>query len=103
MSSWQFATESAADAAIRERLGARELELTGSSDPSNIEHEGHRAMFADVLAAVESGGKPLIDGHEGRQSVELILAIYEAAQSGCTVQLPLAADPPTIRTLHGDG
>jgi UDP-N-acetyl-2-amino-2-deoxyglucuronate dehydrogenase len=60
-------------------------------------------MFADVLAAVEGGGKPLIDGHEGRRSVELILAIYEAAHSGQMVQLPLDTDPPAIRKLHGMG
>jgi hypothetical protein len=35
----------------------------------------------------------LVDGPEGRRSVELILAIYKAAETGRAVKLPLSADP----------
>jgi UDP-N-acetyl-2-amino-2-deoxyglucuronate dehydrogenase len=35
----------------------------------------------------------MIDGAEGRRSVELILAIYKSAQTGKPVKLPLTADP----------
>ena len=37
--------------------------------------------------------KPAIDGHEGRRSVEIILGVYKAAETGKTVKLPLKADP----------
>jgi hypothetical protein len=35
----------------------------------------------------------LADGREGRRSVELILAIYQSAETGKTVRLPLPRDP----------
>ena len=34
-----------------------------------------------------------VDGHEGRRSVEIILGIYKAAETGKAVKLPLASDP----------
>ena len=34
------------------------------------------------------GTGTLIDGREGRKSVEIVLAIYESAQSGKMVRLP---------------
>ena len=43
--------------------------------------------------AIKKGTKPAIDGLEGRRSVEIILAIYKAAETGRTVKLPLATDP----------
>ena len=41
----------------------------------------------------QEGHQPLIDGPEGRRSVEIILAIYKAAETGGAVTLPLAGDP----------
>ena len=40
------------------------------------------------------GIAPGVDGLEGRRSVEIILAIYESAETGQAVKLPLAGDPP---------
>jgi len=40
-----------------------------------------------MMYSVETGGNPLIDGVEGRKSVEIIIAIYESANSGKTVRL----------------
>ena len=65
----------------------------GAADPAAIGHHGHTAMFKDVLNAIQRGTPPLVDGHEGRRSVEVILAIYKAAESGRAVQLPLKSDP----------
>ena len=36
---------------------------------------------------------PLVDGIEGRKSVEIILAIYQSAWTGKAVKMPLAKDP----------
>ena len=46
-----------------------------------------------MLSAIKKGDKPLVDGPEGRRSVEMILAIYKAAETGKAVTLPLPADP----------
>jgi UDP-N-acetyl-2-amino-2-deoxyglucuronate dehydrogenase len=65
----------------------------GAADPAAIGHHGHTAMFKDVLKAIKNGTRPLIDGAEGRRSVELILAVYKAAETGRAVALPLKGDP----------
>jgi len=65
----------------------------GAADPAAIGHHGHTEQFKDVLSAIENNTKPSIDGPEGRRSVEIILAIYKAAEAGQTVKLPLQSDP----------
>ena len=49
---------------------------------------GHRALLEDFLRAIETGGRPLCDGREGRRSVELVQAVYESARTGQAVELP---------------
>jgi predicted dehydrogenase len=57
--------------------------------------EGHTGQIGNVLSALESpGGRVLIDGHEGRKTLEIITAIYESAITGSRVALPLAPDDP---------
>ena len=90
---WDFAESVADDAAIREAMANRLSGGGGAADPTAIGHHGHAKQFADVLDAIHSGRKPLIDGTEGRRSVEIILAIYQAAETGQAIQLPLAVDP----------
>lgn len=90
---WEFAKSTKQDAAIRERMAGKTETGGGAADPSAIGHHGHMLQFKDVLKAIKSGTKPLIDGHEGRRSVEIILAIYKAAETGKAVKLPLASDP----------
>ena len=65
----------------------------GASDPSAIGHHGHAKQFADLLDAVKKNRTPSVDGHEGRRSVEIILAIYKSAETGKAVQMPLKSDP----------
>jgi UDP-N-acetyl-2-amino-2-deoxyglucuronate dehydrogenase len=75
----------------------------GASDPAAIGHHGHARQFRDVLQAIQQGAVPLVDGAEGRRSVEIILAVYKAAESGRTVTLPLAADPVLRARKQGMG
>ena len=90
---WDFAESVPEDAAIREAMTNRLSGGGGAADPAAIGHHGHARLFADVIDAINTGRKPLIDGHEGRRSVEIILAIYKAAETGQAIQLPLATDP----------
>ena len=64
-----------------------------SADPKAISYAGHREQLRDFVRAVQTGSAPKVDGEEGRKSVEIILAIYKAAESGRSVQLPLKGDP----------
>jgi UDP-N-acetyl-2-amino-2-deoxyglucuronate dehydrogenase len=54
-----------------------------------LEHEGHEGQIANVLAALEGRERLLIDGREGRQTLELITAIYQSSHLGQAVKLPL--------------
>jgi len=60
-----------------------------AANPADISYLGHREQLRDFLRAIESGGKPAIDGPEARKPLEIILAIYESARTGRDVTLPL--------------
>ena len=91
--SWDFAKKNRRDAAIHKKMAGSKSSGGGAADPSAIGHHGHAMQFRDVVKAINKGTKPAIDGPEGRRSVELILAIYKAAESGKAVKLPLKSDP----------
>jgi predicted dehydrogenase len=54
---------------------------------------GHYEQLKDFVKSIQTGQAPKVTGAEGRKSVEIILAIYQAAWTGKTVKLPLAKDP----------
>lgn len=60
----------------------------------DVAYEGHAGQIDNVLTALETGVPVLIDGFSGRQTLELIAAIYKSASTGQLVQLPLAANDP---------
>jgi len=43
---------------------------------------GHTLIVQDLVAAIREGRDPLVEGVEGRRSLALVLAIYEAAGLG---------------------
>jgi predicted dehydrogenase len=91
---WDFAKSMKRDEAIRHRMADKKSGGGGAADPKAIGHHGHTRQFDDVLKAIKKGATPKVDGHEGRRSVEIILAIYKSAETGKAVTLPLAGDPP---------
>lgn len=84
---WEFADEKAEDAEIRSRLGANSASSGGASDPKAISFVGHQMQLEDFVDAISTGRQPRVDGAEGRKSVEIILAIYEAAKTGRSQRL----------------
>jgi len=90
---WEFARKNRGDAAVMRLMAKQKSGGGGASDPSAIGHHGHAMQFHDVLESIRRKRKPAIDGKEGRRSVEIILAIYKAAETGRAVQLPLKSDP----------
>lgn len=90
---WQFATDEAGDAEIRDRIAGASGFSAGASDPRGITHEGHRLQLVDFLRAIDEGTEAKVDGREGRRSVEVIRAIYRSAKmGGQPVGLPLGED-----------
>ena len=52
------------------------------ASPTGIGTLGHTLIVQDFVAAIREGREPLVDGVEGRRSLALVLAIYEAADLG---------------------
>jgi predicted dehydrogenase len=70
-----------------------QLQAVTAGQPA-LPHTGHQGQIDDVLRAIETGGRPAIDGRDGRRTIEMITAIYQAGIERRTVDLPLAADDP---------
>jgi len=90
---WTFAEMTAKDEEISQKYAAITDTGGGAADPAAIGHAAHAKQFKDVIEAIENGKPLAVDGAEGRRSVEIILAIYKAAETGKTIQLPLTSDP----------
>jgi len=72
-----------------EKLMSQETELgSGASDPlSALKIEGHRRQIEDFAQAILKGRKPMVDGREGRNAVELIETIYKSARLGKPINM----------------
>jgi predicted dehydrogenase len=86
---WSFKDPRPEDTEILEKYGQGSATTGGAADPKAISFIGHQKQFEDFIRAIQTGSRPMIDGHEGRKSVELILAIYQSSQSGRRISLPL--------------
>jgi len=58
-----------------------------SVNPDNVYGFGHQAYYEHVVASILTNSKQLVDGLEGRKSLELISAIYESIETGKEVFL----------------
>jgi predicted dehydrogenase len=90
---WDFAKPQKRDEGIHKRMAEHHSTGGGASDPAAIGHHGHARQFQDVVDAIKKNRSPAVDGHEGRRSIEIILAIYKSAETGRSVKLPLKTDP----------
>ena len=59
-----------------------------------IVHEGHAGQIENVLCAIQTGGAPAITGQDGRNTIELITAIYKSGAEKSTASLPIHRDDP---------
>ncbi|MCW3106694.1 MAG: oxidoreductase domain protein [Segetibacter sp.] len=85
---WQFEKESSEDEIILNNMSGGNVSHGGVSNPADISFAGHQRQLEDMIHSIETGKKPLIDGIDGRKSVEIVLAIYESARTGKMVRLP---------------
>jgi predicted dehydrogenase len=58
-----------------------------AADPAALDVHGHAAQLADLLAAIDEGRAPAVDGEAGRAALEIVCAVYESSRSGRTVTL----------------
>jgi predicted dehydrogenase len=74
----QGGTASVKDEAATKQTSAKEGATWGDS---------HRAQIQDLLHAIRTNGKPLIDGRAGRKPLEIITGVYRSQKSGQPVEL----------------
>ena len=77
MVTWNFAEPSVEDEEAQKAI----------TDPPNVYGFGHKPFYEDMLACLESGKRSMLDGLEGRKSLEIINALYESAFTGREVHL----------------
>ena len=78
MQTWAFEDDQDEDSNILEEF---------SVNPPNVYGFGHQAYYEHVVDCIENGSANLVDGLQGRKSIELINAIYESAETGKEVFL----------------
>jgi predicted dehydrogenase len=84
---WDFADATASDAEVKARFAQKTGASGGSSNPAAISHQGHARQLADFANAIRTGGRPLVDGKEGRKAVAIIEAIYSSMELGRVITL----------------
>lgn len=58
-------------------------------NPPNVYGYGHNPLYKDVIRAIEKGEEPYVTAQDGRNALELVLAIYKASKEGKGVRLPM--------------
>jgi len=79
---WQFVDSRADDEDVLRRF---------SVNPPNVYGYGHQAYYEHVVFCLNTDSAALVDGLEGRRSLELITALYESIETGAPVSLRLDA------------
>lgn len=72
MKTWNFVDKLPGDDKVMERY---------SVNPPNVYGFGHQAYYEHVVDCILNDRKHLVDGFEGRKSLELISAIYESIET----------------------
>jgi UDP-N-acetyl-2-amino-2-deoxyglucuronate dehydrogenase len=78
MKSWRFSEPEPGDDEVLEKY---------SVNPPNVYGFGHQAYYEHVVGCLETNARQLVDGLQGRRSLELISALYESIETGQEVFL----------------
>jgi predicted dehydrogenase len=78
METWEFVEKLPGDAEVMSRY---------SVNPPSVYGFGHQAYYDHVVDCIRNDRRHLVDGLEGRKSLELISAIYESVESRREVAL----------------
>lgn len=78
MKVWNFTDEVPGDSEVLDKF---------RENPPDVYGFGHLAYLEHVVDSLENGRPALVDGLEGRKSLELITAIYESIETGKEVFL----------------
>ena len=76
---WNFKDEDADD---QNNIGLKE-------ETENVYGNGHTSLFKDMIKAIQDDRDPYITAVDGKNALEIVLAIYKSSFSGKSVKLPL--------------
>jgi predicted dehydrogenase len=79
MVTWNFTDSSESE--------SKEILQEFAEIPANVYGFGHKRYIEHVIDCIQNNKKALVDGFEGRKSLELINAMYESAETGKEVFL----------------
>lgn len=68
---------------------ADEVKQNYFENPPNVYGFGHKPLYKDVIEAIENDRQPYVTAIDGRNALELVLAIYKSAAEGKSIKLPL--------------
>ncbi len=60
-----------------------------SSKAGFVNSDYHQSQIEDFIKALEEGRKPMVDGLEGRKTLEVIRGIYQAGDRNQTIRFPV--------------
>lgn len=89
---WAFAEERPEDRQIQD----------ASYVPDSIYGFGHEALFRSVLDSLSAGRLNMLEGGEGRKSLELVTAMYESMETGAPVNLGTSYPHSRLGGIHGN-
>ncbi len=78
IAAWEFKEERKEDEQIK--LIGQEDKSGGAKEATGISTQYHQRQIEDMIDAVLSDRKPLIDGEEGKKAVEIIHRIYKGSR-----------------------
>ncbi len=67
--------------------GDADIIRTSNENPKDVYGFGHKAQYDHIIDCIVSNKKTLVDGLEGRKSLEIISAIYDSVRTGGEVYL----------------
>lgn len=77
---WQFADNLDDPEAVKEEY---------HENPPTVYGFGHNPLYADVIDAIKNDRQPYVTAVDGRNALELVLAIYKSSAEGKSIKLPL--------------
>ncbi|WP_028830138.1 Gfo/Idh/MocA family protein [Proteocatella sphenisci] len=66
-----------------------EVKAKYHENPPTVYGFGHNPLYADVIDAIKNDREPYVTAIDGRNALELVLAIYKSAAEGKIIKLPL--------------
>lgn len=90
---WQVTASKSQENGFPQRDQQLEEKIQNVFDQSDaLKYQYHTGQIENVLSAVEGKDSVLVTGEEGKETLELITAIYQSAITGVAVKLPLQKD-----------